>query len=103
MSFLLPSYTVKDRGTKLIEIDNQPIPPAPNELRPQIPHIYQVPNPHDVLISDIQHETLETTIATELGITYLSTVPGFLYVWPRVALDHHAHQKRYTSTFIISL
>ncbi|PUU77261.1 hypothetical protein B9Z19DRAFT_1065997 [Tuber borchii] len=41
----------------------------------QIPHIHQIPNPHEVLISDVQHETLETTIATELGITYLSKVP----------------------------
>lgn len=40
----------------------------------QIPHIHLIANPHDVLISDVQHETLETTIATELGITYLSKV-----------------------------
>jgi len=30
------------------------------------------PNDYDVLITDVKHETLETTIAEELGIPYLS-------------------------------
>ena len=30
------------------------------------------PSEYDVLVSDIQHETLETTIAQDLGISYLS-------------------------------
>lgn len=72
-----------------MEIDNQPFPPlyptnpasAPKSATSsQIPHTHQVRNPHDVLISDIQHETLETLITTELGIAYLSKVLGFLYV-----------------------
>jgi hypothetical protein len=30
------------------------------------------PNDYDVLITDVKHETLETTVAEELGIPYLS-------------------------------